>query len=197
MFQSSKSPVRAASRRSWLPAIAVVAIAIGLAACGKKGEVYFANLQDGAEVESPFTVEMGARDLVVEPAANGVGKGRGHFHILVDSPIPSSDDPIVEDEQHIHYSQGETQGVLDLTEGDHTLILLFAKGDHTPYKPEISQEINIRVTRRNPPPMPDGMMPGDTTDGLVDPADSLGMEQNVHPGAGGAATGGGMNQMGM
>src|SRR5215216_2123082 len=109
------------------------ALALGtvfLAGCGKnKGKVSFANLEDGAQVESPFTVQMKAENLVVEPATNGVVEGHGHFHILVDVPVPMSLDPIPNDAQHIHYGQGQTEAVLDLSEGEHTLTLQFAKGD--------------------------------------------------------------------
>jgi hypothetical protein len=121
-------------------------------ACGKnKGKVHFGNLEDGAEVESPFTVEMVAENLVVEPAANGVKDGHGHFHILVNTPVIRSMEPVPVTPQHIHYGQGQTEAVLDLPVGEHTLILQFAKGDHRPYDPQITQEIKVRVTRRNAP----------------------------------------------
>ena len=133
-------------------ALGVVALTLSLSACGKnKGKVHFGNLKDGDEVESPFTVEMVAENLVVEAAANGVVDGHGHFHILVNTPVPMSLDPIPNDAQHIHYGQGQTEAVLDLPVGEHTLILQFAKGDHRPYDPQVSQEIKIRVTHRNVP----------------------------------------------
>jgi hypothetical protein len=114
-------------------------------------EVWFANLKDGSEVESPFRVDMKAKNLVVESAANGVTDGHGHFHILVDTSLPGQDLPIPSDARHIHYGQGDSVAFLDLPVGDHTLTLLFAKGDHIPYQPQIMQEIRIRVTRRNAP----------------------------------------------
>jgi hypothetical protein len=133
-------------------ALGVTVLTLSLSACGKnKGKVHFGNLNDGDEVESPFTVQMVAENLVVEPAANGVVDGHGHFHILVNTPVPMSLDPIPNDAQHIHYGQGQTEAVLDLPEGEHTLILQFAKGDHRPYDPQIAQEIKIRVTHRNVP----------------------------------------------
>ena len=134
-------------------ALGVATLTLSLSACGKnKGKVSFGNLKDGDQVESPFTVEMKAENLVVEPAANGVIDGHGHFHILVNTPVPMSLDPIPNDAQHIHYGQGQSEAVLDLPVGEHTLTLQFAKGDHRPYDPQITQTIKVNVTRRNAPP---------------------------------------------
>ena len=133
-------------------ALAAAVLSLGITACGKnKGKVSFGNLQDGSQVESPFTVQMNAENLVVEPAANGVTEGHGHFHILVDVPVPMSLDPVPNDAQHIHYGQGQSEAVLDLPVGEHTLTLQFAKGDHRPYDPQITQTIKINVTHRNVP----------------------------------------------
>lgn len=153
MIHTSRLPVKTA--------LAALIVAALFAGCGKnKGKVHFGNLSDGAEVESPFTVEMRAENLTVEPASEGVKDGHGHFHILVDTPVPMSLDPIPNDAQHIHYGLGQTEAVLDLPEGEHTLILQFAKGDHRPYDPQITQEIRIRVTKRNAPVGGEGMEPG-------------------------------------
>jgi hypothetical protein len=129
-----------------------------LTACGSKPEsadtsrkVWFGNLIDGQEVESPFPVEMKAQNLVVEPAATGITDGHGHFHILVNVPIPEAPNPVPFDGQHIHYGQGDTVTVLDLPPGEHTLTLQFAKGDHVPYDPQIAQTIRIKVISGDAP----------------------------------------------
>ncbi|MCD6024463.1 MAG: hypothetical protein K0Q91_1379 [Fibrobacteria bacterium] len=181
--------------------LAAAALALGLTACGKnKGKVYFGNLQDGAQVESPFTVEMKAENLVVEPAANGVNEGRGHFHILVDVPVSMSMDPIPSDAQRIHYGQGQTEAVLDLPEGEHTLTLQFAKGDHRPFDPQITQTIKVTVTRRNVPPEAagtDGQGAGvGTGDGAGTAADSLDARTNPNTPVITPAVGGGANNTG-
>ena len=148
MIPSSRTSLKFAAL-----ALGLAALTLSLSACGKnKGKVSFGNLKDGDQVESPFTVEMKAENLVVEPAANGVVEGHGHFHILVNTPVPMSLDPIPNDAQHIHYGQGQTEAVLDLPVGEHTLTLQFAKGDHRPYDPQITQTIKINVTHRNAPP---------------------------------------------
>jgi hypothetical protein len=121
--------------------------------CSEKSQkrVYFGNLEDGTNVESPFRVEMKAENLIVEPATLGVNEGHGHFHILVNKPLAPTGQPIPKDAQHIHYGQGEIETTLDLPVGQHTLVLQFATGDHLPYDPQVFQQIQINVTKQNPP----------------------------------------------
>lgn len=126
-----------------------------MTACGGDGgkRVYFGNLEDGSIVESPFKVVMKAENLIVEPAALGVNEGHGHFHIIVDAPVVGASELIPKDEKHIHYGNGQMETVLDLPVGQHTLVLQFAKGDHVSYKPPLFQQIQVNVTKRNPPPV--------------------------------------------
>jgi hypothetical protein len=129
-----------------------------LGACGQKQEaatdtmrkVWFGNLNDGQKVTSPFTVEMKAQNLVVEAAVKGLTDGHGHFHILINSPMPQAPSPIPKDSLHIHYGKGDTVTSLDLPVGEYSLTLQFAKGDHVPYDPQIAQTIRIQVTGRTP-----------------------------------------------
>ena len=139
---------------SFFPALSAAVLSMVFSACGPRSDrkVHFGNLRDGAVVESPFRVEMKAENLVVEPATNGVTDGHGHFHIIINSPMPPAPAPIPKDSLHIHYGQGQTETELDLPEGEHALILQFAKGDHVPYDPQIAQQIRIRVTGRKADP---------------------------------------------
>jgi len=135
------------SRGTWWAGVALI-----FTGCGDNSHkrVYFGNLEDGSNVESPFRVEMKAENLIVEPATLGVNEGHGHFHILVDAPIAPTQAPIPADEKHIHFGQGQTETVLDLPVGQHTLVLQFATGDHVPYDPQVFQQIQINVTKQNP-----------------------------------------------
>jgi hypothetical protein len=125
--------------------------ALVLLACGggSSKRVYFGNLEDGSNVESPFKVDMKAENLIVEPSTMGVTEGHGHFHIIVDASLASPSEPMSKDAKHIHYGAGEMETVLDLPLGQHTLILQFAKGDHVPYDPPVYQQITVNVTKVN------------------------------------------------
>ncbi len=140
-------------KKSALIAIAVLTsvFAILLVGCGGGGtkKVFFGNLQDGASIESPFRVQMKAENLIVEPATLGVTEGHGHFHIIVDASLASPSEPMNKDEKHIHYGAGQSESLLDLPLGKHTLILQFAKGNHVPYDPPIYQQVEITVTKEN------------------------------------------------
>jgi hypothetical protein len=126
-------------------------ISLFLMACGGGGgkKVYFGNLEDGSNVESPFKVDMKAENLIVEPATLGVTEGHGHFHIIVDGSLASPAEPMSKDAKHIHYGDGQTSATLDLPVGQHVLILQFAKGDHVPYDPPVYQQIQVNVTKQN------------------------------------------------
>ncbi|GEM_PF-1063845 len=125
--------------------------AVFLFACSGGGgkKVYFGNLEDGSNVESPFKVDMKAENLIVEPATMGVNDGHGHFHIIVDGQLASPSEPMPKDGTHIHFGNGQMEATLDLPVGQHTLILQFAKGDHVPYDPPIYQQIQVNVTKQN------------------------------------------------
>jgi hypothetical protein len=144
-----------------------------LAGCGGGDKkVYFANLTDGANVESPFKVEMKAENLIVEPATMGVNEGHGHFHIIVDASLASPSEPMSKDAQHLHFGDGQSETTLDLPVGQHTLILQFAKGDHVPYDPPIYQQITVNVTKRNVADTTAQAKPADSTAAKKDTAAS-------------------------
>ena len=108
-------------------------------------KVSFIEPSEGAQVTSPITVKMSAEGIAVEPASEGVHEGRGHHHILVDTGLPPSGQPIPSDAQHLHFGKGQTETTLDLPAGDHTLSLVFADGSHIPYFPYITATLNIKV----------------------------------------------------
>ena len=131
---------------------ALGAIAALTACKSHERRIWFGNLKNGQEVESPFKVEMKQENLIVEPAAKGVTEGHGHFHIIINSPMPPATSPIPKDPMHIHYGQGDTETTMILPVGEYDLLLQFAKGDHVPYNPQITSEvIHIRVVKQNTP----------------------------------------------
>lgn len=102
--------------------------------------------RDGAVVSSPVEVCMTAWGIEVEPAKKGVNEGKGHNHILVDVGLPSDlSKPIGKDARHIHMGDGSSCKTLKLSSGKHTIQSLFAKGNHIPYSPPLTDSIVITV----------------------------------------------------
>ncbi|MDB5766482.1 MAG: hypothetical protein JWQ61_1296 [Collimonas fungivorans] len=113
---------------------------------------YFVNIKDGDQVRSPFRVAFAVTGMGVSPVAAGDIHGTGHHHILIDMPMPVDikapipfDKPNEYQHQHYkHFGNGETETLLDLPAGKHTLRLLFADHSHVPYYIS-SKEISVVV----------------------------------------------------
>lgn len=116
--------------------------------------VYFVNIKDGDKVMSPFRVAFVVSGMGVSPVKAGKQDGTGHHHILIDLPLPVDikapipfDKPDEFLHQHYkHFGRGETETVLSLPPGKHTLRLLFADHTHVPYYIN-SKEISIEVLK--------------------------------------------------
>ena len=93
----------------------------------------------------PFRVWFGLRYMGVAPA--GVKfPNTGHHHLLVDTDLPSMDEKIPSDRNHLHFGAGQTETMLDLPPGKHTLQLLMGDFDHIPHNPPVySKKITIFV----------------------------------------------------
>lgn len=102
---------------------------------------YFTNIKDGDKVKSPFRVSFAVTGMGIAPVSAGKIAGTGHHHILIDKPLPVDikapipfDKPDEVAHQHYkHFGKGETETVLNLPPGKHTLQLLFADNAHVPY----------------------------------------------------------------
>ena len=113
---------------------------------GDTQAVIISKPRDGAIVSSPVEVCMTPWGVEVEPAKKGVNEGKGHNHILVDVALPSDlSKPIAKDANHIHMGDGSSCKTIKLSPGKHTIRTLFAKGNHIPYNPPISDTIEITV----------------------------------------------------
>ena len=120
-------------------------LALIAAACSAETDarVFFIEPEDGATVTAPVAVEMGIENFIVEPAANGVNEGRGHLHIMIDTPCVGARLTVPPDDQHLHFGQGQTTATLDLAPGEHFLCLQAADGNHTALR--AVDEITINV----------------------------------------------------
>lgn len=107
--------------------------------------LYFIQPQDGVVVESPLRVVFGLRGMGVAPA--GVAQpNTGHHHLLIDTELPPLDEPVPSDEHHRHFGGGQTETIIELSPGKHTLQLLFADQNHRPHDPPVvSEKITITV----------------------------------------------------
>ncbi|MGE7468069.1 DUF4399 domain-containing protein [Bosea sp. NPDC003192] len=107
--------------------------------------VYFHYPLDGLRVPERFTVRIGLKEMGVAPA--GVDKpGTGHHHLLIDTDPGPPDQPIPSDYNNIHLGNGQTEVVVTLPKGTHTLQLLLGDHTHTPHRPPVmSQKITVYV----------------------------------------------------
>lgn len=108
-------------------------------------EVYFITPTDGATVTSPVTVRFGLKGMGVAPA--GIqNDATGHHHLLVDTDLPALDRPVPTDDHHRHFGAGQTETLLTLEPGTHTLQLLLGDFAHIPHDPPVmSPKITITV----------------------------------------------------
>jgi len=111
-------------------------------------KVYFLGLKDGSVVKSPFKVKFGIKGFGITPAGT-TGKQRhtaGHHHLLIDvEQLPDLEEAIPRDAHHIHFDQGETEAMLTLPPGQHTLQLLLGDEQHEPQDPSLLSD-KIRIT---------------------------------------------------
>jgi len=115
-------------------------------------KVYFINLEDGATVSGPVQVVFGLAGMGVAPA--GTEKEHtGHHHVFVDrAPLGEGEEgadelefSIPADDNHVHFGGGQTETVLELAPGEHTLQLVLGDMNHIPHNPPIASEV-ITIT---------------------------------------------------
>jgi hypothetical protein len=107
--------------------------------------VYIGWPLDGATVGTKFKVWFGTRNFGIAPAGVTT-KNTGHHHLLIDVPPPPLDQPIPNDHNHLHFGLGQTEAIVELPPGKHTLQLLMGDADHVPHDPPLmSRRITIYV----------------------------------------------------
>lgn len=114
-------------------------------AAAEKARVYFISPKDGEVIKGPVTVRFGLENMGVAPAGTA-GEGIGHHHLIIDSPLPAMDQPLPKDDRHLHFGKGQTETVLSLAPGKHTLQLVLGDANHIPHQPAVvSERITITV----------------------------------------------------
>lgn len=110
-----------------------------------EARVYFINLEDGDEVESPFLIQFGLSEMGIAPA--GIDReNTGHHHLLINVKDLDFSKPIPASKNHIHFGGGQTESLVELPPGDYRLQLVLGDMTHTPHTPPVvSRQINITV----------------------------------------------------
>ncbi len=135
----------------FMVATMLVALIPGLAIAGDSpapdnARVYFLWPKNGTTIKGgKFWARFGLQNMGVAPA--GVVKsGTGHHHLIINADLPSFDEEIPADRNHVHYGKGYSEGRVELPPGRHTLQLLFADHGHFPHNPPVySEKITILV----------------------------------------------------
>lgn len=107
-------------------------------------QVYFVTPQHGDEIVGPVKVSFGLTGMGVAPA--GVERpNTGHHHLLIDQDeLPAAGVPMGADVKH--FGGGQTEAVLTLPKGEHTLQLILGNHLHIPHEPVVvSDKITITV----------------------------------------------------
>jgi hypothetical protein len=108
-------------------------------------KVYFITPTNGQVIKGDVTVRFGLVGMGVAPAGT-VLEATGHHHLIIDAPLPPMDQPLPKDDTHLHFGKGQTETVIKLAPGKHTLQLVLGDANHIPHQPPVvSEKITITV----------------------------------------------------
>ncbi len=120
-------------------------VASGLTPSTPGAAVYFVDVKSGDTLQTKTVMHFGLRKMGVAPAGTA-RPNSGHHHLLIDADLPSLDQPIPSDENHLHFGAGQTEAEVALAPGEHVLQLLLADKDHIPHNPPVmSDKIRVKV----------------------------------------------------
>ena len=111
-----------------------------------EARAYIVNLSDGQTVSAPVTVVFGLSGMGVAPAGTE-REMTGHHHLLVNRAAYGTADgddlsaPLPSDDHHRHFGGGQTEVVLDLAPGTHSLQLVLGDAFHVPHDPPVISEV--------------------------------------------------------
>ncbi len=114
----------------------------GATASNTDASVVFASPADGDHVAGSIAVQMAADGVTIEPAGE-VHPDAGHFHVMVDTDCVQAGVAIPKDGGHRHFGKGQTDSVLSLPPGEHTLCLQVGDGTHV--ATGLTDEITVTV----------------------------------------------------
>ena len=107
-------------------------------------KAYFVDLKDGETVKSPFLVRFGLTEQMGIAPALADWPDTGHFHLIIDSKTPNPNRPI--SNRHLHLHKGQTEAIVELKQGRHTLQIVMGDYSHIPHDPPVmSEQITVNV----------------------------------------------------
>ena len=108
--------------------------------------VYIIWPPDGTTVKGPFWCRFGLRNMgVTQAGSNAPNSGHHHLLIDVDEPVDTNE-PIPQDKTHLHFGAGQTEALIELAPGKHTLQLVLGDAKHYPFNPPVvSKKITVTV----------------------------------------------------
>ena len=109
-------------------------------------ELYFIEPTNNSVLSNNVEIKFGLKGFGVAPAGyNAVNTG--HHHLLVNVDLPKDLTlPIPADDNHLHFGLGQTEAIIELPPGTHSLRLLLGNYLHIPHsEPIYSEEIFITV----------------------------------------------------
>ena len=101
--------------------------------------VYFINIKDGQTLKSPFLIQFGLTSEMGIAPALADWPDTGHFHLIIDSPVPNKNTSI--SNNHIHMHMGQTETTLKLTPGKHTMQIVLGEYSHIMHDPPVMSEV--------------------------------------------------------
>ena len=138
-----KSAIAAAIFTTLLPVTAIAESAASPSAPGAK--VFIVEPKDGSTVTSPVTVKFGIEGMDIAPAGSDK-QNAGHHHLIIDAPPGDLTAAIPTDDSHKHFGKGQTDAIVDLKPGQHTLQLILGDKNHIPHSPPlVSGVVTITV----------------------------------------------------
>ena len=107
-------------------------------------KAYFDDLKDGHNVKSPLHVRYGLTEQMGIAPALADWPDTGHFHLIIDSKPPNPNRPI--SNRHLHLHKGQTEAIVELKQGQHTLQIVMGDYSHIPHDPPVmSKQITVNV----------------------------------------------------
>ena len=112
-------------------------------------KLYIISPLDGETVSSPVKIVFGLQGMGIAPAGIKFNN-TGHHHLLIDvAELPDINSPIPSDDNHKHFGKGQTEAVIELQPGEHTLQLMLGDHMHIPHDPVVvSKKIKINVEEK-------------------------------------------------